>query len=101
VDFTPAAARGADGPKLDLVGGDVLRGAMQGELVLQTELGRLPAVAGDIERITPLAEYPPDLTVTLTDGRTIKGPLADPVVGTADPLPRLSRPPQPPTVRVA
>jgi hypothetical protein len=79
LDFTSSADSGADGPRLDLIGGDVLRGGLRGELVLQTELGAMPIAADQIDRMAPLPEYPGELAVTLLDGRTIKAPAATPV----------------------
>jgi hypothetical protein len=76
LDFASSADSGADGPRLELVGGDVLRGGLRGELVLQTELGALPIAADKIERIAPVTQYPGELAVTLADGRTIKAPAA-------------------------
>jgi hypothetical protein len=68
---------GAAGPRLDLLGGDVLRGALQGTLTLQTELGPSPIAAGDVERITPVPEYSGELAISLRGGRTITGPAAE------------------------
>jgi hypothetical protein len=59
------------------VGGDVLRGALQGMLTMQTELGPFGIAAGDIQRITPVASSPQESAVTLTDGRTITGTAAE------------------------
>ncbi|MGB7158502.1 MAG: hypothetical protein WBD40_10585, partial [Tepidisphaeraceae bacterium] len=76
-DVSPTACVGAAGPKLDLVGGDVLRGALQGALTMQTELGPLRIAAGDIRRITPVPGSPLESAVAMTDGRTITGTPAE------------------------
>jgi hypothetical protein len=74
LDFPAAADGGPDGPRLDLASGDVLRGGLRGEFVLQTELGAMPVAADKIDRIALLSDYPAALAVTLLDGRTIKAP---------------------------
>jgi hypothetical protein len=77
LDVSPAACVGAAGPKLDLVGGDVLRGALQGALTMQTELGSLRIAAGDIQCIKPIEGWPMESAVALTNGRTITGSPAE------------------------
>jgi hypothetical protein len=65
--------RGRSSPKLEMIGGDVLRGALQGTFTLQTEYGPAPVAAHEIRRIAPVIESTGDVTVTLTDGRTLRG----------------------------
>jgi hypothetical protein len=77
LEVSPSACVGAAGPRLDLVGGDVLRGALQGALTLQTELGPLRIAAGEIQKITPVSGSSVESAIALTDGRTITGSPAE------------------------
>jgi hypothetical protein len=65
--------RDHNSPRLDMIGGDVLRGALQGTFTLETEFGPATIAAGKIRRIAPVIESAGDVTVTLTDGRTLRG----------------------------
>jgi hypothetical protein len=77
IDFTAAPGFSADGPKIDMLGGDVLRGTLAGKLTLQTELGASPIPADDIVSIAPVADSGGDLMVTLGDGHTVTGTPGD------------------------
>jgi hypothetical protein len=61
------------GPKLEMVGGDVLRGTLQGTLTLQTLYGPAPLAAEQIIKIALSPESAGDVTVTLADGRVLRG----------------------------
>ena len=63
----------APGPKLNLIGGDVLRGALQGTITLQTDAGDIPVAAGDVVKISAATDASADWTVVTADGRTITG----------------------------
>jgi len=68
------------GPKLDMLGGDVLRGSPQGTVNIQTQYGPTPVAARDIDKLTPQAESGGDITVTMRDGRVLNGaPQDEPV----------------------
>jgi len=77
VEFASSAGDGAAGPKIELVGGDVIRGALLGNVTLQTELGGLPIAGGEISHMTAVAESPGEFSAALGDGRTIVGSAGD------------------------
>jgi hypothetical protein len=80
MEFPPSASLATEGPRLNLLGGDVLRGALQGFLTLQSELGPLPIAAEEIQSIEPVAKSPGELALSLIDGRTITGTPSESVV---------------------
>jgi hypothetical protein len=68
------------GPKLEMLGGDVLRGSPQGTVSLQTQYGQTPVAASDIDKLTPQAESGGDITMTMRDGRVLNGaPQEEPI----------------------
>jgi len=68
-NFSPKS----NGPRVDLVGGDVLRGSIQGTITIQTAYGDVPVVASDVQRLTAAADISGDWTVTVAGSRTISG----------------------------
>jgi hypothetical protein len=63
----------APGPKLSLIGGDVLRGSLAGTITLQTDSGDIGIAAGDVMKLTAASDGSGDWTLTASDGRTITG----------------------------
>lgn len=72
IELTAGPASPA-GPKLDMIGGDVLRGAIKGDLIIETDLGNTPVSAADIDQIAGAPDASGDLNITLSGGRTIHG----------------------------
>jgi hypothetical protein len=62
----------AKSPKMEMIGGDVLRGAPQGTLTVQTQFGDISVKAGEIQKLATEADSPGDLAMTLTDGRVVR-----------------------------
>jgi hypothetical protein len=63
----------AAGPRLDMAGGDVFRGALQGTFTMQTDYGDVSLAAGDIVKIAAVPDSAGDLVVNMTDGRVVRG----------------------------
>jgi hypothetical protein len=61
------------GAELDLIGGDVLRGSMQGSITLQTAYGELSVAAETIQKLAAAADASGDWSMTLNDGRIVGG----------------------------
>jgi hypothetical protein len=60
-------------PKLDMSGGDILRGSPQGNLVIQTQFGETKVAGSEIDRIALVPDSPGELEIHLRDGRTLSG----------------------------
>jgi hypothetical protein len=68
----PAEKAPEGSPKMEMVGGDVLRGSPRGTVTVQTQFGDIAVAGGDIVKLAADGESPGDLTMTLTDGRVVR-----------------------------
>jgi hypothetical protein len=72
IDF-PTVHEPAPGGRLELVGGDILRGSLQGVLTIQTDYGDVAIPAEKIDQISPVADSPGDLSVAVADSGAVRG----------------------------
>jgi hypothetical protein len=70
ISAAPPASGGA--PRLDMAGGDVLRGALAG-LTIQSDFGDNTVGGGEIDKITQSTESRGDLAITVAGGAALRG----------------------------
>jgi hypothetical protein len=69
----PESPAPVPGSRLEMIGGDVLRGQLQGTLALQTEFPEPPLSAADIVKLAAIPESSGDLEVTMADRSVHRG----------------------------